>query len=156
MIDSTIHNSSSFFNQVKKYISKDESNKAISLLIHFGKYQDVNKETCDNIFLISNQFENMMSREMKGLKVCSTEKNDFTKRLLDLVNYLQENFAAESSENLVRKIDKFNFKNIQRLGIYTGISVITLVAILIGTNIILSVIIGILAVILFWKFDIDI
>ncbi len=157
MIDFLVENNTSLFlKKVRKCISKGESEKAIELLIQFSSRKDIDKNACNHILLISNQFESMKHREMKGLNVSYAEKNDFTKRLLDLVNYLQENFVVESNDDFVRNVDKSNFKNMQRLGIYTGISMVTLVAILIGANIILSIIIGVLAVILFWKFDIDI
>lgn len=156
MVDVSNYNKSSLLKKAKKHISNDRLNKAVSILIKFSEYLDIDRETCDSILLILNQFKNIKDREMKGLEVSSTEKNDFTKRLLDLVNYLQENFAAEPSDDFGSNINKSNPQNMQRLGIYTGISVVTLVAILIGANIILSIIIGVLAVILFWKFDIDI
>jgi len=152
-------NKKHFLEQVKKHISKDRLDKAMNLLIQFSENQKLDSEAHNKILLLSNQLENIRHREILGLGVPTVEKNNITKRLLDLVSHLQEYQAINSEKNEpdINGIQIFKQVNKKQIGIYTvGIGSLITIALLLGLNAVLSILIGILIIVMIWKFEIEI
>jgi hypothetical protein len=152
-------NNDSFFKEVRTQISKDRIEVALNLLLEFCEHQELEEEFHNHLILLSSQFENIQQRISLGLEYSNVEKNNITKGLLDFVSRLQD----KSVPNLKEK--KFNPKTNKRLleyrspsqiGVVTiGVGSLTIIAILAGVNVVLSIIIGVLISIIFLNVNID-
>jgi len=145
-----------FFRQVKKHISKNRLDKAMNLLIQFGENEKLENEIQNKILLLSNQLENIKHREMAGLGVPVVERNSITKRLLDLVTYLQEYQNENNRFNINNFIQSYK-NNKRQMGFYTiGTVSFIVIALLLGLNAILSILLALLAALVISKLGIDI